>query len=584
MKKLIYLFLALSFVIISCGEDKLPEEYLSIAIEEFHTKGLEQSEQNAIRNNISKALKANPDYAQAYYLRHLLNKYNNDFEESRKDLVRYMEAVQKDSLFGDGVHLSSNSIFSLEVTTKYKPKEEMFVEALLEVANGNNWGRGMSTDHYDEKGKGYWNNTEQILALGDSDVKFKAIIKKAVEDFKGQPNYAQDKVIGGLGIDSDLFERLGKYDSNKGVEIFLQMAKNTLKLENFKDKVSYRSKNDAQSGRTEINIRFVAHDSLITQPNEQISINQNYLPFFTDKKTKKIDIRRILEKKIGDIIDTLDQGVFGNRSVYGSKYNYIGQYEVIKIGRIENHYLNKSGNFESYSYTSSSLPWPYEVLIQLAKEDYNNCDLRSAFNNLNKAIDLNPYNYEAFWLRGDWYLSRFPRNNKNYLIFGSGGEDSEDAIYVPSQYGTGRCTEGVTIGHEDLFSKEKAFLDYAKAFELNSDFENIFNSRYGPLDDNLPFEDGTYERLSIIRDSISGEIKVSFADFEYQKPKPRQVGPRNCYFSGKSDIESAGKFVTGYVVITDDKIAYSWMDTDTQRTGSTTFTFDKNCNVINKQL
>jgi hypothetical protein len=574
MKKLLYLFLALSFVIISCGEDKLPEEYLSIAIEEFHTKGLEQSEQNAIRNNISKALKANPDYAQAYYLRHLLNKYNNDFEESRKDLVRYMEAVQKDSLFGDGVHLSSNSIFSLEVTTKYKPKEEMFVEALLEVANGNNWGRGMSTDHYDEKGEGYWNNTEQILALGDSDVKFKAIVKKAVEDFKGQPYYAQAKVIGGLGIDSDLFERLGKYDFNKGVEIFLQMAKNTLKLENFKDKVSYRSKNDAQSGRTEsgFNIRFVAHDSLITQPQEQISINQNYLLFYTDNKTKKIDIRRILEKNIGDIIDTLDQGVFGNRSVYGSRYNYIGEYEVIKIGRIENHYLNKSRNFESYSYTSSSLPWPYEVLIQLAKEDYNNCDLRSAFNNLNKAIDLNPYNYEAFWLRGDWYLSRFPRNNKNQLIFQS------------SEYSNGQCTEGITIGHEDLFSKEKAFLDYAKAFELNSDFENIFNSRYGPLDDNLSNEDGTYERLSIIRDSISGEIKVSFADFEYQKPKPRQVGPRNCYFSGKSDIESAGKFVTGYVVITDDKIVYSWMDRDTQRTGSTTFTFDKNCNVINKQF
>ena len=564
MKNLISIIIIICFI--SCGENKSSEEYISIALEKFDQcqTGFGEGyncDKKGIFNNISKALKVNPNYAQAYYLRSFIrNKFDGSSIETINDLEKYIELAPKDKNLGDGSKVLSNSTFTLSTTGKYKPQEEMFVYALLELSKGKWDSMGfldVDRDYWLNGNKGTWDNTEHIKSLGDSNLEFKEMIKKALANFK-KIFYSRQK-----SIFNNLSNRNIQSFRDIDESLFNQLAEKALELENFNDKDTYRSKEDKERGTQNHQYILVAHDSLINEwDNNIISKDQDYMYLKLDRKLYPISIKEILGKKPDDIIDTLDLGIFANRSIFKDRMNYLGEYAVVKINSIDE---NRIGNVY--------MPWPYEATLKLAKLHYDNCDLKNAFKTIDKAIEMNPDRYEAYSIRGDWYLPKFPRNKNDeltkpsifYSCFKFGlirGEDpKEGANWYASQ------------GNEKLFSKEKAFFDYAKVFEINSNFENIFNEKFG-----TPQQDGTYNRLSIKKDSISGEVKVSFKDWVYKKPPPIVL---SCVFAGQREVESSGKIVTGQVVLSDKRIVYSYMDKETQRTGSVTYIFDENCSVIN---
>ena len=580
MKKLILLvFIPLAItLLVSCGEDKSAEEYLNIALEKYTQCNRTGSGQDyecdlkGLYSNISKALKVNPNFTQAYYIRYYIRyKFDGPSNEATEDLEKYIELLTKNKIFeNDGNTVLANSQFTLESDVQMMPEEEIIIYALLELSkSGYKWAGfdgGINSDYWSDN-IGAWDNREHIKSLGNSKSAYKEMINKGVDNFKkireGYYSFYADDILKKLSLN---------------YELFFQMAEEALKLENFNDKDKYRSVDDIIRFKGDkYEIHFVSHDSLSDYgspgemsksiiPNRKISANQEYLPINVKGSLFNIRTKDILGKKPGDIIDTLDLGIWNNRSIIAkNKYRYGGDYAVIKINSID-----------EFEIRNISFPWKYDAAIELAKLYYDNCELNNAFNAIDKAIEINPDRYEAYSIKGDFYFPTFPRYANYNEKPDAYNTSATGCLEFNKSYGTSLAKKDIdwyeNENNNKFFSKEKAFLNYAKAYEINPNFENIFNSRFSK-----PNIEGTYNKLNIVRDSISGQVKVSIKDFIY-KETPEY---NSCYSVGKNLIAQSGKIVTSHMQISDTRIVYTYMDRDTQIEGGLTYVFDDNCNVIN---
>ena len=583
MKKLILLlFIPLAItLLVSCGEDKSPEEYLNIALEKYGQckTGFGQGyecDSKGLYNNISKALKVNPNLTQAYYIRYYIrNDFDGASNEAIEDLEKYIELLTKNKIFdNDGNTVLANSHFTLESSGhKIMSIEESVIYALLELSKrGYKWADKyrIDRDYWSEsEGVGYWDNSEHIKSLGNSKSAYKEMINKGIDNFKKIRDlnnwFTEEK------LDRILIKLSQNLETKLDYEQFLQIAEEALKLENFNEKNKYRSTDDRISIKGDkYYIHFVSHDSLsaFNSTPMKISANQEYLPIRVNDRFFKIRTKDILGKKPGDIIDTLDLGIFNNRSIIAENtYSYGGAYNVIKINSID-----------EFSIGNIYLPWKYDATVELAKLYYDNCDLNNAFNAIDKAIEINPDRFEAYSIKGDFYLPKFPwRGNdlekpdifSNYNCFEAVDPMSDDRPNVPRKDINWYENEG----NNKFFSKENAFLNYAKAYEINPNFENIFNKYL-----TNPQTEGTYNKLNFERDSISGQVKVSIKEFYYVPPS---LASNDCYSEGLNQLRQSGKIATGHTEISDTRIVYFYMDRDTQIQGGVTYVFDDNCNVIN---
>lgn len=587
MKKLILklLFIPLAIILlVSCGEDKSPEEYLNIALEKYGQckTGIGQGyecDSKGLYNNISKALKVNSNLTQAYYIRYYIrNDFDGASNEAIEDLEKYIELLTKNKIFdNDGNTVLANSHFTLESSGhKRMSIEESVIYALLELSkSGYKWAMfspivygsdkyRIDRDYWSEsEGVGYWDNSEHIKSLGNSKSAYKEMINKGIDNFKKIRDL--NTWLSEKKLDKILIKLSQNLETKLDYEQFLQIAEEALKLENFNEKNKYRSIDD-EIGiiGDKYYIHFVSHDSLSDYYSTpmKISANQEYLPIRVNDLFFNIRTKDILGKKPGDIIDTLDLGIFNNRSIIAdNNYSYGGAYNVIKINSID-----------EFSIGNIYLPWKYDATLELAKLYYDNCDLNNAFNLIDKAIEINPDRFEAYSIKGDFYLPIFPRR----------GNDLEKPDIWNTNY---NCFEAVdpnvprkdinwyeNEGNNKFFSKENAFLNYAKAYEINPNFENIFNKNLGK-----PQTKGTYNKLNFERDSISGQVKVSIKEFDYVPPR----ASNDCNLVGENRLTQSGKIVTGSFPTSNTRIVYTYMDRDTQIEGGVTYIFDDNCNVIN---